>query len=66
MAPDVLVAPVMEAGMRERAVYLPAGETWRNAWTGDVFSGGQTVTVQAPLDEIPIFVRGWAELPIKG
>lgn len=55
--PDLLVAPVMEAGMTERRVYLPEGASWTNAWTGEVFDGGRTVTVAAPLDVIPVMVR---------
>lgn len=61
--PDVLVAPVLYEGQRERAVYLPAGAHWKNAWTGEVFSGGQTVAAAAPLDQIPLFVRDGAEFP---
>jgi alpha-D-xyloside xylohydrolase len=63
--PDLLVAPVMEAGVTERAVYLPAGATWTNAWSGETFSGGQTVSVPAPLDIIPLFLRDGAELKIR-
>lgn len=59
--PDVLVAPVMYAKTDCRSVYLPDGETWINYWTGDTLEGGQTVTVPAPLDQIPLFIRG--ELP---
>lgn len=55
--PDLLVAPVMEAGMTECRVYLPEGASWTNAWTGEVFDGGRTVTVAAPLDIIPVMVR---------
>lgn len=55
--PDVLVAPVMEKGARERTVYLPAGADWTDASTGAVYSGGQRVTVPAPLDVIPLFFR---------
>ena len=63
--PDLLVAPVMEAGLQQRPVYLPDGAQWTNAWTGEVFAGGQTVTVPAPLDIIPLFVRDGANLPIR-
>jgi len=63
--PDLLVAPVMEAGVRERAVYLPAGSRWKNAWTGETHAGGTTVMAAAPLDTIPLFLRGDAELPIR-
>lgn len=63
--PDLLVAPVMEAGLTQRPVYLPAGAQWTNAWTGEVLPGGQTITVAAPLDIIPLFVREGAALPIR-
>lgn len=55
--PDLLVAPVFQAGQRERQVYLPRGETWTELTTGKVCSGGRTVTAEAPLDTIPVFSR---------
>ena len=61
---DLLVAPVLEAGARSRDVYLPKGANWRDAWTGEEHEGGQTVTVPAPLDRIPLFLRDGASLPI--
>lgn len=51
-----LVAPVMEAGARSRSVYLPAGQ-WRNVDTAEVLTGGQRITVPAPLEVIPVFER---------
>ena len=53
--PDVLVAPVMERGVQTKEVYLPAGKTWTNVWTGEVFEGGRTVTVETPIEQIPLF-----------
>ena len=55
--PDILVAPILEAGMRERKVYLPEGADWIYELDGKKFSGGQDVTVSAPLDCIPTFRR---------
>lgn len=55
--PDVLVAPILYAGMRKRMVYLPKGSKWRNYWTNEEIEGGQTVEVDAPLSRIPVFVR---------
>ncbi len=52
-----LVAPVMAPGVRSRDVYLPVGTKWKNIDTGDVLSGGQTVSAPAPLDVIPVFER---------
>ena len=60
--PDVLVAPVMYAEQREREVYLPAGAKWKNYWTGEMFDGGQCVTVSAPLAQIPLFFRDGKEI----
>jgi alpha-D-xyloside xylohydrolase len=61
---DLLVAPVLEAGARSWDVYLPKGATWRDAWTGEEHEGGRTVTVPAPLDRIPLFLRDGARLPV--
>ncbi len=55
--PDLLVAPVMEAGVDNRTVYLPKGAVWTDAYTHTVYEGGQTVTVPAPIDIIPVLVR---------
>ena len=62
--PDMLVAPVMEPGVTQRRIYLPAGETWKDAYTGQVYEGGQTVTVPAPIDIIPVMLRGGKDYPI--
>ena len=62
--PDMLVAPVMEPGVTQRRIYLPAGETWKDAYTGQVYEGGQTVTVPAPIDVIPVMLRGGKDYPI--
>ena len=53
--PDILVAPVLYEGMRERSVYLPAGRTWKEVQTGKVYEGGTTVSCDAPLSVIPVF-----------
>jgi alpha-glucosidase (family GH31 glycosyl hydrolase) len=59
---SVLVAPVLEAGMRSRVVYMPPGE-WFDGWTSERCAGGASRTVFAPLDRIPYFVRAGAILP---
>jgi alpha-D-xyloside xylohydrolase len=56
LGPDILVAPIVEAGARHRRVYLPAGCAWIHRTTGAEFGSGW-VTIPAALDEIPIFVR---------
>ncbi len=62
--PDILVAPITEAGVRGRDVYLPSGLNWKNAKSGEIYEGGQTIYVDAPLDTIPLFVRDGLNLPI--
>ncbi len=54
--PDYIVAPVMEHGMKERSVYLPAGK-WTDLHTGAAFEGGQTVVVKTPIEIMPVFRR---------
>ncbi|MFE9426005.1 TIM-barrel domain-containing protein [Kitasatospora sp. NPDC006697] len=61
LGPDVLVAPVAEAGVRSRRVYLPAGADWRDPVTGRELRGGTTVDAAAPLERIPHFVRQGAD-----
>ena len=63
---ELLVAPVTELGDRIRKVYLPSNSTWKDAWTEQVYDGGQWLTVNAPLEHIPLFLRGIVCLPIKG
>ncbi len=54
---DVLVAPVMEAGVSHREVYLPFGASWVEVFTGKKWEGGQVVDAYAPLDVIPVFTK---------
>lgn len=54
--PDVLVAPVLYAGARTREVILPPGVDWVDAWRGTVIPG-ERVSVEAPLGQIPFFLR---------
>jgi alpha-D-xyloside xylohydrolase len=64
--PDLLVAPVTSYGSRQRQVCLPDGSRWTNAWTAVTVPGGTEVTTEAPLSQIPLFLRDGATLPITG
>jgi alpha-glucosidase len=64
LGPSLLVAPVMKPGTRQRAVYLPADSEWYDYWTKQKYTGGQYVTVPAPLDKLPLFVRAGSILPM--
>ncbi|GAA4300460.1 glycoside hydrolase family 31 protein [Aestuariibaculum suncheonense] len=60
---SLLVAPVVEPGVKKGEVYLPKDITWYNFWTGDSFLGGKTTTVETPLNQIPLFVKAGAIIP---
>jgi alpha-D-xyloside xylohydrolase len=59
-----LVSPVTEYKARTRQVYLPAGSSWYDFWSGRPVAGGQTITADAPYDRMPLFVRGGSIVPI--
>lgn len=52
---DLLVAPVLEKGQRERKVYLPSG-VWQDQH-GANFTGPTEILVKAPLEVLPYFKR---------
>jgi alpha-glucosidase (family GH31 glycosyl hydrolase) len=64
LGPDLLVAPVIEEGVTERDVFIPPG-LWRNWYTSALVSGPDWVRVPAPLDQIPMFVRDTALIPLR-
>ena len=55
--PDVLAAPVLEAGMKVRRLYLPAGAAWCEYETGAEYEGGRWIEVPVSLDAMPVFVK---------
>ena len=52
---EIMVAPVLEQGQRERSVYFPPG-TWIDQH-GKQFTGPSVAKVLAPLEELPYFKR---------
>ena len=63
--PDLLVAPILHQGATSRKVYLPAGATWAEAWTGRKLKGGRTIQADAPLERIPLYLRAGRKLPVS-
>jgi alpha-glucosidase len=62
----IVVAPVVEAGVTTRTLQLPAG-TWYPLEGGGAHSigaGGDTITVDAPLEDCPAFVPAGTLLPL--
>jgi alpha-D-xyloside xylohydrolase len=48
---------------RSRSVYLPAGATWYDFYTGRPQAGGRTITASAPFERMPLFVRAGSIVP---
>jgi alpha-glucosidase (family GH31 glycosyl hydrolase) len=75
--PDLLAAPVITPGQRSRSVYLPPGrwvDLWRSAHTtrsgavalgrAKAAAGSRTVSVPAPVAELPLMARAGAVIPL--
>jgi alpha-glucosidase len=60
---DLLVAPIMKPDVTRRLIYLPAG-SWYDYWTNKKYAGGTMISVDAPLDVVPMFVRAGAMMPV--
>lgn len=61
--PALLVNPVVEYKARSREVYLPEGTDWYELKSGKKISGGQTITAEAPYNDIPVFVKEGSIIP---
>ncbi|KKN44186.1 hypothetical protein LCGC14_0695640 [marine sediment metagenome] len=61
---SMMICPVVTKGAQTRVVYLPEGE-WTNFWTNEVFQGKQYISILCPLDQIPIFIKGGAIIPMQ-
>lgn len=75
---NVLVAPVIDHGAETRDVYLPSVPGGWYAWKPteetlaaaeengavDYYTGGQNVSVTAPLGDLPVFVKSGTILPV--
>ncbi|MBO7600421.1 MAG: DUF5110 domain-containing protein, partial [Lachnospiraceae bacterium] len=48
----------------ERSVYLPGGTDWYDFYSGKIYTGGNTITVEAPIDRIPLFVKDKSIIPM--
>lgn len=54
---QLLVAPVLHPGQRQRRIYLPAGH-WYDYWTGTEYQGPQWLeNYPSPLETLPLFQR---------
>lgn len=61
---EIFVAPVYEQGATQRDALLPEGN-WINYWTGELFEGKKNYTIDAPINQIPLFIRQGAIIPMR-
>ncbi|MDZ7683388.1 MAG: glycoside hydrolase family 31 protein [Fodinibius sp.] len=61
---QILVSPVLDNKKRAVETYFPDGR-WYDYRTNEVFGGPDTAAVDAPLAEIPFFVKGGTVLPLR-
>ncbi|PZP39257.1 MAG: xylosidase, partial [Pseudopedobacter saltans] len=67
---NILVSPVadsiteLNASTIKHTTYLPIGDDWFDSWTNKKYSGGQDVTQDVSLEQIPLFVKAGTILPL--
>lgn len=61
---EMVVAPVYEHGATTRSLTLPKGN-WVNFWTGELVEGVNELVVDAPIDQIPVFVMEGSIVPMR-
>jgi alpha-D-xyloside xylohydrolase len=61
--PNILAAPIITAGATSRAVYLPADHWLDYNTKSNLYVGSTNLTVPAPIQTIPLFVREGAIIP---
>lgn len=73
---DFLVCPVSHPveygpnnmpvdGVPKRQVYLPKNDIWYDYETGECFQGNQDILADAPVEKMPLYIRGGSILPVN-
>jgi alpha-D-xyloside xylohydrolase len=61
--PALMACPVGYYKARNRSVYFPKQTGWYNLYTNEYIQGGQRLIVDAPYEQIPVFVREGSIIP---
>lgn len=62
--PSLLVAPVLQPGVRQWPVYAPSTPGgWFDWWTENKVSGGKATAMEAPLGKVPLLVKAGSIIP---
>ena len=62
--PNIMVAP-LESNKDLARVYLPDDNTWYDMYDDRAFAGKQELIVDAPLEKLPLFIRGGSIIPMQ-
>lgn len=67
---SLLVCPVTNSmyqgdysSVKSRQLYLPKDTDWYDFWTGQKFTGGQTIQKEVPIDIMPLYVKAGSIIP---
>ena len=63
LGPSLMPCPVYEYKARSRSVYFPEGG-WYDFYTGQYIPGGERLTVEAPYERMPLYVRAGSIIPL--
>lgn len=65
IGPNLMITPITDEGARQVEVYIPSNE-WYNYDTGyEYLYSKQFINISAPLDTIPILIRGGSIIPTQ-
>ena len=61
---DFLVTPITKAGVTSTSIYFPKNNNWYDFYTGAKQEAGTTANIAVSADNIPVYVRGGAFIPM--
>lgn len=61
---SLLIAPILEQGVKEWSVYLPSKEKWYDFWTNEPYIGGKTYLVKTDTKKIPVYAKAGSIIPL--
>lgn len=59
-----LVSPVKSPGISQQRIYLPAGSSWTDFYSGEVHQGGKYIYAALNPENIPVYVKGGSFIPM--
>ena len=72
LGPSMLIAPITNAaeankgmnGLAAKTLWIPPG-IWYDYFSGEILLGPQVTTVKKNCNEMPIYIKGWAIIPMQ-